>query len=332
MNPNGSIQAIFGACCTQDVAAIGIHDLPAMPARTAHPPFATLLALPLGVLPFRVAQVVWLVIGTLAIAGGWYLGRVHPWDYAATGLIWMYALSLGILEPFLFLLLAAALLVYPRRPLLAGVLIGLAAAIKVYPAMLLVGLLIAGRWRVVLAGVLAGGAATLLGDVVVGQGALVSWLAYTPHNTAFYINANWQKSPVYLLRQVVPGLPPLPGAVLVATCLILPLLPRLRRSSDPLRPMLPVMLLSSPLLWLTYAGLLAVGPLRLFERICLGILGISGMMLHLRPWRYLGWADPASFRPIDWLNLLLLLVPLFTLWLAWVRAPVEQDTREPLHE
>lgn len=69
-----------------------------------------------------------------------------------------------------------------------------------------------------------------------------------------------------------------------------------------------------PLLWLTYAGILPLGPLRVFERVCLVLLEAIGLSLRMLLWQ--------SSAPIELLNMLLLL-PLFTIWYGWVRKPTQ---------
>jgi hypothetical protein len=320
LNPNDSTRSIFTTCCPEHLAAIGIRDLPTVPAQTAHPPFATLLALPLGTLPFPTARIVWLVLSVAAIAIGWYVGNVEPVDYATTAAVWIYALSIGILEPFMFALLAAALALQQRAPLWSGALIGLAAAIKVYPLLLLAALLIGGRWRAVLVGAVTGGGVTLLSSTIIGHNALYEWLAYTPLNTAFYVDVTWQRSLVRLVRLVVPGTPPLLATLLLATLLTLPLLPHLRRGADAIRPMLPVMLLSSPLLWLSYTGVLALGPLHVIARASLVLVGISGILLRLG---VLGQSVP-----LEMLNTLLVLLALLPTWFIWVRSRPRSELQQ----
>jgi hypothetical protein len=320
LDPNASTRSIFAACCPDHSAAVGIYDLPTGPAQTAHPPFATLLALPLGTLPFTTARIIWLILSVAAVAIGWYIGNVEPIDYVTTAAVWIYALSIGILEPFMFALLAAALMLQQRAPLWSGALIGLAAAIKVYPLLLLAGLLIGGRWRAVLVGAVAGGGVTLLSSAIIGHNALYEWLAYTPLNTDFYVDVTWQRSLVRLVRLVVPGTPPLLAALLLAALLTLPLLPHVRRGTDAIRPMLPVMLLSSPLLWLSYTGVLALGPLGGIARASLVVVGISGILLRL---------DVLSQSvPLEMFNTLLVLLTLLTTWYTWVRSRPRSELRQ----
>ena len=76
---------------------------------------------------------------------------------------------------------AAASALARERDGTAGLLIGLAAALKAFPALLLAYLLLRRRWRACAAGVVAGCALTLLPAVQYGAGGLVSeirdWLA-----------------------------------------------------------------------------------------------------------------------------------------------------------
>ncbi len=323
MNPNGSVREIFALCCEEDPNAVGIYELPTAPAQTAHPPAATVLALPFALLPFRVAQVAWMVVSTVAVGLGWYLARVPERNYLAALFVFMLGLSMGILEPFLFGLLAGALWIMARRPLLAGALIGLAAAIKVYPVLLLGSLLLLGRWRMLLVAGCTGGLVTLASSALIGHNALFEWLHYTQLNTLFYVDAYWQKSPVRLLRWLMPGFSSLAGTLLVATLMFLPLIPALRRSQDPIRPMLPVMLLSSPLLWTTYTMTLTLGWLGTVERVCLVLAGLSGVVMRL--------ALVESTPLHEAVNIVLVVTPIVLVWLRWVMHGWQREhTTQPL--
>ena len=60
----------------------------------------------------------------------------------------------------------------------------------------------------------------------------------------------------------------------ILALLILPLIPRLRQG-DWLRPLVPVMLLGSPLSWRQYMGLVALDSLGKFEQIALALAGFT---------------------------------------------------------
>jgi len=249
--------------------------------QTAHPPFATLLALPLGWLSWSVARVTWLLLSWAAIAGAWQLARVSPWVCAATASFWILALGLGTHEPLLFFLLALALRIERGHPRLAGALIGLCAAIKVYPVLLIAGLLIAGRRGMALAALATGALALALCEVVLGLGVTRGWLRFLPINTQFYVDEIGNDSLVRLVRAVIPGAAVALVALCVLTLLLLPLIPRMRRG-DWLKPLVPVMLLASPLSWRHYMGLTALNRLTRFDQICLGLSGIVALLVGMK--------------------------------------------------
>jgi alpha-1,2-mannosyltransferase len=122
---------------------------------------------PLTLLPLRVAAGVWFALSVLAFAWGVLgvrraLGREGPFEWLSDGLPLILvllptasALLRGQVGPLLLGLLGAALACLARRrELSAGLLVALAASIKLTPALVLVGLAAARRWRAFLAGLL----------------------------------------------------------------------------------------------------------------------------------------------------------------------------------
>jgi hypothetical protein len=326
--------------------------------QTAHPPFATLLALPLAWLPWPAARLGWLLVSGAAIVAAWQLGRVGVAACVATGCFWIIALGLGTHEPLLFLLLTLALRVDDRsrgarsqepgagepgarsqepgadvdsgsrlssavrrlssavrRPSSAvGVLVGLCAALKAYPALLIGGLWLAGRRAAAISAALALGAVTLLCELVLGSGVTLGWLRYVPVNTLRYVDDVGNLSLVRLARELIDGANPTVAALLALALLLPPLLPRLRRG-DALRPLAPVMLLVSPLSWRHYSGLLALDALDRIELIGVGLAGVMALLIgmelisadNLAPvvqgplllvlvWRWYRYARPRSSR------------------------------------
>ncbi|GAA4255927.1 glycosyltransferase 87 family protein [Dactylosporangium darangshiense] len=134
-----------------------------------YPPFAAVVLVPLALLPWQLAAVVLAgvsVAGTVALL--WLrFGRIVP-VVAATVLLaaaepWRDTLSLGQINLVLLTLAALDLLVLLDRSPLAGVLIGLAAGIKLAPVLFVGYLLLSRRYRA--AGVAS---ATALLTVAVG--------------------------------------------------------------------------------------------------------------------------------------------------------------------
>ena len=300
---NARTADLLAECCAEIAPSYG-------GMQTAHPPLATLLALPLSWLPWPVARVIWLLLSWAAITAAWLLLRVSPWLCAATASFWIIALGLGTHEPLLFLLLALALALQSRAPRLAAVLVGLCAAIKVYPALLILGLWISGRRQMALIAVATGLAALALCELVLGVGVTLAWLRFVPVNTLFYVDNNGNGSLVHLVRAVIPGASPLPVALAALVLLLLPLIPRMRAGAW-LQPLIPVLLLVSPLSWRHYMGLVAIEPVRPFEQICLAIAGVAALLIgmHVLP--------PDNMAPVVQSPLLLALM---LIWYRHARA------------
>ncbi|MGN6610987.1 MAG: glycosyltransferase family 87 protein [Angustibacter sp.] len=136
-------------------------------------------------------------------------GRRRPWDASIVALSPLLALSALVSLDLLGVTLAAGgLLAWARsRPLLAGVLIGLAVTARTYPAVLLVVLAVlalrAGRWREwLVTAVTAGFTAAVV---------LLPWFAVNPAGVKAVYSA-WAHSSagygsLWLLPQVVPSDP-----------------------------------------------------------------------------------------------------------------------------
>ncbi|MGE0711848.1 MAG: glycosyltransferase 87 family protein [Planctomycetota bacterium] len=144
-----------------------------------YPPTLAVLLIPLTALPLRVAAGLWFLLSAAAAGLGWWAwlaarrpeGSPAPpaardlWPWLLVALPCTSALLRGQTGPLLLgLLLGAAACLLRKRDALAGALVALAAAIKLTPALVIVGLAAARRWRA-LAGAAAG---------------LALWLALVP--------------------------------------------------------------------------------------------------------------------------------------------------------
>jgi alpha-1,2-mannosyltransferase len=158
-----------------------------------YPPFAALLAVPLALLPFGVVGWLWTaaqVAATTMVV--WYAGqplvrRAGPWAPVALALLtapmlWLHPVSDGVRfgQVNAFIVLACVLdLARPRprwlRRVPAGVLVGLAMAVKLTPGVFVVHYLVCRRWRE---------AATAVGTAV--GVTLVSWTALPDSFWAFW--------------------------------------------------------------------------------------------------------------------------------------------------
>lgn len=112
-----------------------------------YPPLLPVLLAPFALLPFDEARLAWLLLSMAAV----FAAMVATWRLAggdgtaalAVGLVLaldgsaLPNLAVGQTNPLLLLLLAATLLLYQARPRRAAAAIGLAAALKLWPGLLL---------------------------------------------------------------------------------------------------------------------------------------------------------------------------------------------------
>jgi hypothetical protein len=175
---------------TGEIAAdLGVHN---------YLPFFTIFVLPWGLLPLRVASVAFVVLSlvlfamTVALAERLLNERARPGPraamLAALVLVIPYVHSCAVLGNMglliLFLIVTAWFLVEHGREWEAGLALGLAALIKLLPALLIVFFLLKRRWRV------AGTAAATM--LVLGLGlplATVGWERTVSLHKDFYVRA-----------------------------------------------------------------------------------------------------------------------------------------------
>lgn len=147
----------------------------------AHPPASVLLALPFGKLTYPDAHLTWnLLTFPLIVVSLWLVARelrlpLSPWSVLpAVALLGLFnplyiQLLQGQLNPLLLLLLTVAWIADRRdRPGWAGVAVGVAAGLKLYPGFLFLYFLCAGRWRALAAGAAAVVAANAIPLVLFG--------------------------------------------------------------------------------------------------------------------------------------------------------------------
>lgn len=146
-----------------------------------YPPATAVLCLPLARLPYVWARRAWFVLSLLAVVAAWALltrtvgGLDRPGLVVGAVLAVVGTLSenlvLGQLQPLLLLLLVGAHWAARRRlEVLEGVLLGLAAGLKLWPALLALVPVTARRWRAV------GVTVAVAGSLVVGGWSLATAL------------------------------------------------------------------------------------------------------------------------------------------------------------
>ena len=144
-----------------------------------YPPQGALLLAPLGLLPYPLAAA--LVLAGLGAAMLAFGTRLFGDARGGNALLLLsapalFALLLGQVAPLFGILLVGAVLLAPRRPVLAGLLLAVLTAKPQYGLLVPLFLLARGRWRVIAAA--AGGTAALclLSACVFGTEAWAAWL------------------------------------------------------------------------------------------------------------------------------------------------------------
>lgn len=155
----------------------------------AHPPTSVLLAIPFARLDFDRAFFWWNVSSLVLFASSGLLilrqlgVPITEWPVAPAVVLVMFSdpfleqIHLGQLNMVLLLLVTGAWAAERSgRPWSAGVLLGAAAAVKIFPGFLLVYFAIRGRWRVVVGGAISAVALTALTAAVLGPGTYVAYV------------------------------------------------------------------------------------------------------------------------------------------------------------
>lgn len=161
-----------------------------------YPPVLALLMLPVAPLPYPVARLLWFGLGhVFLVAAAWLLWRSSGRDRAAAVavvLTWSLCgtvaenLVLGQVGPLLLLLLVLAI----ALPRLRALWFGGAAALKLWPAVLMFGDALKGRWKQ-----LAGAVATAAALVLLPVGLIG---AVTPGPVAPQSGSFWMGTPAVL--------------------------------------------------------------------------------------------------------------------------------------
>ena len=173
----------------RDGRALYAADFLPWPMWYRYPPLFAWLVFPLALLPFRAAAFVW-ALGKCAAAarltqsllrGCMLSGREALLAAAVAGPYFLSELRYGNAQFHVFALVAAALLVARARPSPAGLLLGLATALKVWPLFFVPYLAARGLRRAAGLGMAAAVAFTLLPALWTGFGAhwqsLMAWYA-----------------------------------------------------------------------------------------------------------------------------------------------------------
>ena len=297
-----------------------------LPGANWHPPFKVLLTLPLALLPYRAAGITWLMLSALAyVAAGMLLGSALGWRRSSGLLLGLGALIVPVVQKdlstgnlngeLLLVLVAAWHFARKGNDAAAGVAIGLAAAIKVFPALILLPFLVSRRWRVVTYAGAAGALLTVIGVVALGPADALDHIRAGTGSEGF---GYWDASPANIgwwglaTRWLSPNgwVPHLSlgalGLVLavggIVVFLALAARPRAEFTEDTFWATVPLMLLAWPIVWDHYLVLMlpwvVLGARRIprsrnraiwFALISLpilvGLLPGGPSLAELEPWR-----------------------------------------------
>ena len=208
------------------------YDLPG-PLQFLYPPFAAVLAAPLALLPATAVQIGWTAAGAMALVAilhrfgltGWLLSLAGAAVICVVEPI-VQTLAFGQLGIFLVALvvldLAPGPRVFSRRLLPEGVLTGVAAAIKLTPAIFVVYLLVVRKFRAFWVAVLAGIVVTLASTAIVPAASYEFWTRLARgdtglgHSIIYYTNQSVMADIVRIF-----GLGPEPAIIgLVLSCAV----------------------------------------------------------------------------------------------------------------
>ena len=192
---------IYAPIRPDEIVALGVHEEYGVGMRlNVHPPLTALLFAPLTLVPFAAAALVW-TLGSVALLFGvaWLLAAEldlplrGPWLALLLLLllnwypVWQH-LHVGQFTILLLAMIAGAWWCERHgHPWGAGILLGAATMLKIYPALLLGYVLLRGRWRVL------GGAAGCMLLLLAAQMAVnpQHWAAYfgqvAPANAATWM-------------------------------------------------------------------------------------------------------------------------------------------------
>ena len=172
-----------------------------------YPPFAAVVLRPLALLSARWQELLWLWIALAALVGGAVISArallPKSWPRVRIGVFMAltfppatYNLWHGQMNTIIFLLLAVALSDYlSGHRTRCGIVLGIAAGIKIAPVVLLVVLVRRGWWRAALAGVAAGASTVAIGILALGWSVthqyLTSVLPVLNRDNGWIYNQTW---------------------------------------------------------------------------------------------------------------------------------------------
>jgi hypothetical protein len=179
--------------------------------RNPHSPAEILFIAPLSALPYRTGRVIWLLFGAGAtMFAAFAIARSFGWTRPAAAVAGLCALAIPVVGrdllygqfggPLLALIVLAWRDMRSGKEARAGVALGAACALKLFPVFLLIPLIRKRRLEVVLATVATAGVLSIVSMLVIGADASWNWATEVASDNFSF----WRGSPVNI---ALPGLP-----------------------------------------------------------------------------------------------------------------------------
>jgi len=218
----------------------GVHPSAITSAQNAHPPLVIFCAVPFTYFPWDTARLLWTL--QLAIITGILLTikPVRRMDFVLLSPAWVLGLCIGNIDMVVICLCLLAISSYPSRGM--AVILGLAAALKVYPLLLIAGLLAVRHYRLFFTALTSGAFLTLVATFYFGFNNFIGWISYLPYNINFYALSAFNLSLTKLTAILKTGHIPV---IILGIVMIY-----LQKKQTKIEALLAGMLLVSPLSWL----------------------------------------------------------------------------------
>ncbi|HTG82289.1 MAG TPA: glycosyltransferase family 87 protein [Geobacteraceae bacterium] len=263
----------------------GVPEVTITSLQMTHPPLVTVVAMPFTSLSWKTAHVAWEIFLGIAVGILLLIGRNCLLDTIFLSPVWCFGLAYGNIDGIVICLIILALSSQAPRTK-AGIMLGLAAALKVYPVFLILGWGVTRKYQQFLTAVCTGGIVTVAATMLLGSDSLLGWLRYIPRNGNYFavsaFNISFSKATIGL---------GLNNSILLILGLGIVLL---QVKKDSIEPLLAGMLLIAPTSWLQQLAILS-NRLQVKELIgcCVcSLLIISTQIFHISDADFVGrWAS-----------------------------------------
>ena len=269
-NPYAPLAPAYRRIFGSDRALLALH--PDVGQRNAHPPSSVVLALPLTPLPAETAARIWLIVAIVSTCLAVYLlARALRFSRSTAGVMTIAALATPIVEDsvrwgqsdgvVLLALVVGWIYLRRKQQVPAGVALGLATALKVFPWMMIVPLIRGGRRAAALTMVATTAVVSLASAAILGIDSTRTFLFdASPRNFKFWSKASFGSLPSVPVRWLAPSIARDPSRSVpigvellvllsVLVCAVAAAKTRAKLSGDAFWSAVPLVLLASPLGW-----------------------------------------------------------------------------------